>query len=111
MELRVIISRWEGVRAGWRLTEDEEAGLLGGTDFAGPIGEATSWKAPKLEQRMRLLIGLASELEELFVDEHRIHAWLRRPVDTEGGHRPIDLMSISPDWVRAFRRAARHFVE
>lgn len=111
MELRAIMSRWEVVRTGWLLTNDEETGLLGGADFAGPVGEATSWRAPKMEQRMRLLIDLAATLDELFIDEHRIRSWLRRPTSASGGHRPIDLMSVSPDWIRSFRRSAQEFIQ
>ncbi|HEY0027399.1 MAG TPA: antitoxin Xre/MbcA/ParS toxin-binding domain-containing protein [Allosphingosinicella sp.] len=109
MELRAIMARWEHVRAGWLLTNDEETGLLGGADFEGPVGEASSWRAPKMEQRMRLLIDLASSLEDLFIDEHRIRSWLRRPLSSAGGHRPIDLMSVSPDWIRTFRKSAQDF--
>jgi hypothetical protein len=63
-----------------------------------------------MEQRMRLLIDLASQLDNLLIDEHRIRSWLRRPVDRQGGHRAIDLMSVSPDWIRAFTRSALDFV-
>ena len=109
LELRAIMSRWESVRTGWRLTNDEETSLLGGADFSGCVGQAMSWRAPRMEQRMRLLVDLAILLDDLFIDEHRIHSWLRRPLQAAGGQRPIDLMSVSPDWIRAFRRSALDF--
>ena len=109
MELRAMMSRWDSLRARWALTPYEEPQLLGGTGFAGPVGNIASWRPARMEQRMRLLLDLGAALDALLVDERRIRAWLRRPLASLDGRRPIDAMSTSPEWIRALRRAALDF--
>ena len=109
MELRATMARWEAVRCRWALDAEEEAGVLGGTGFAGPVGEASSWRPAALERRVRLLVSLGDALEILFRDEARIRGWLRRPCGMLGGNRPIDAMSSSVEVVRLLRDAAEAF--
>lgn len=109
IEMRAMISRWDATRRRWALEDYEEAGLLGAAALAGPINEPASWGAPKMEQRMRLLIDLAAALDTLLVDETRIRDWLRLPLRSVGNRAPIEAMSSSVEWIRALRNAALDF--
>ncbi len=110
LEMLAMLSRWEGLHARWGLDSDEEAALLGGSAFAGPVGDIESWRSSRMEERMRLLIDLGSGLDALLVDEDRICSWLRRRIDLLGGLTPIEAMSSSIEWIRSLRRAALNFV-
>ena len=110
MEMRAMMSRWEETRARWALSPDEEAELLGGTGFAGPVGEAKSWHAGRLEQRMRLLVDLGNSLESLMRDETHVRRWLRRPMAGIGHRRPIAVMASSVEWIRNLRNAVQDFL-
>lgn len=109
MELRATMARWEAVRARWALNPADEAGVLGGTGFEGPPGEASSWRPAQLERRIRLLVSLGDALDVLLRDEARVRAWLRRPCPLIGGQRPLDAMSSSVEFVRVLRDAAEGF--
>ena len=110
MEMRAMMSRWEVTRARWALSPAEEAGLLGGTGFSGPVAEAASWNAVSLERRMRLLVELGDGLELLMRSEMDIRRWLRRPMPSIGHCRPIDVMETSVEWIRRFRDAVQDFL-
>ncbi|MES2096791.1 MAG: hypothetical protein V4459_08510 [Pseudomonadota bacterium] len=109
IEMRAMMARWESLRARWRLEAHEEAGLLGGAALTGPLGDVASWHAARMEQRMRLLIDLATALDALLVDGARIRNWLRRPLESTGGRAPIDAMASSVEWIRQFRGVATDF--
>ncbi|WP_176500224.1 antitoxin Xre/MbcA/ParS toxin-binding domain-containing protein [Sphingomonas sp. HMP9] len=110
IEMRAMISRWDATRQRWGLEDCEEAGLLGHDALVSPMTGLANWGAPKMEQRMRLLIDLAAALDALLVDETRVREWLHRPRRSVGSHTPIEAMSTSVEWIRAFRNAAREFV-
>lgn len=110
MEMRAMMARWEALREQWSLDAGEEAGLLGGTGFEGPVGEVASWQAPRMEQRMRLLIELGGALDVVLGGGHRVCLWLRRPLPSMGGMSPIEAMSSSVEWIRSVRGAALDFV-
>lgn len=110
MEMRAMMSRWEETRARWALNADEEAELLGGTGFAGPVGETESWAAVRLERRMRLLVDLGNALEALMRSDADVRRWLRRPMAGIGNRPPIDLMGSSIEWIRTLRNAVQDFL-
>lgn len=110
IEMRAMISRWDATRRRWGLEDGEEAGLLGHDALVSPMTELASWAAPKMEQRMRLLIDLAAALDALLADETRVREWLRCPLRSVGNCTPIEAMSSSVEWIRALRNAAREFV-
>lgn len=110
IEMRAMMSRWEELRDRWALRPHEEAGLLGGAALRGPVGEVASWRAPRMEQRMRLLIDLGVALDLLLIDGDRINYWLRRERDSMGGRSPIEVMSSSVEWIRQLRGVAQDFV-
>ena len=110
IELRAMIARWEALRERWALDTHEEAGLLGHSALDGPVGEVASWRAPRMEQRMRLLIDLGAALDALLVDGHRVSYWLRCPRESMGGRSPIEAMSTSVEWIRQLRGVAQDFI-
>lgn len=110
MEMRAMMSRWETTRARWALSPDEEAELLGGTGFAGPVGDASSWGAGRMERRMRLLVDLGDGLDRLMRSEADVRRWLRRPMPGIGHARPLDVMGSSVEWIRRFRDAVQDFL-
>lgn len=110
IEMRVMMARWESLCARWALDDAEEASLLGGAAFAGPVGKAASWRASSMEQRMRLLVELGAALDALLGDDYRICVWLRRPRESMGGKCPIEVMGTSVEWIRSLHRAASDFV-
>lgn len=110
VEMRAMMSRWEALRERWALDAQEEAGLLGGGALDGPIGEASSWRAARMEQRIRLLVELGAALDALLIDGHRVCFWLRRPRDSMGGASPVEVMSQSVEWIRQLRGVALDFL-
>lgn len=108
-ELCVIMGRWDTVRADWLLNPEEEAHLLGGTGMSGPVDQAESWEAPRMEQRMRLFIELWIALDMLMADEERVRRWLRRPLSSLGDRSPIQAMASSVEWIRTFKNIALDF--
>lgn len=110
MEMRAMMSRWETTKARWALSPAEEAALLGGTGFGGPVGEAASWNAIALERRMRMLVELGHGLELLMRSEMDVRRWLRRPMPGIGHCRPIDVMESSVEWIRMLRDAVQDFI-
>ena len=109
MEMRAMMSRWDTTRARWALNAEEEAGLLGGIGFSGPITDITSWSTVHMERRMRMLVDFANALDRVIDDETRVRAWLRRPSPLLDARRPIDAMSASIEFIRALRMAAEGF--
>ena len=110
IEMRVMMARWESLCARWALDDGEEAALLGDASLVGPVGEVASWRASRMEQRMRLLVELGAALETLLGDDYRICVWLRRPRESMSGKSPIDVMATSVEWIRSLHRAALDFV-
>lgn len=111
IEMRAMMARWDALRERWALEPHEEAGLLGDAALTGPIGDVGSWHAPKMEQRMRLLIDLGAGLDSLFEDEQRVRVWLRRKTASFGGATPIEVMTSSIEWIRQLRRVTWDFAQ
>ncbi|RYY26138.1 MAG: DUF2384 domain-containing protein [Sphingomonadales bacterium] len=110
-EMRAMMARWETLRQHWALEPHEEAGLLGDSALTGPVGEIASWRASRMEQRMRLLIDLGAGLDSVLGDRERIRAWLRRETQSFGGRSAIEVMTSSVEWIRQLRRVTWDFAQ
>lgn len=97
--LNGVLARWDAIAIRWGLDGDECSALLG--CFAdGPVDDVSSYGLPSAERRLRLLVNLEPVLAEVLVDEDRIRAWLRRANANLGGRAPLEVMALSPEWVR-----------
>lgn len=79
----------------WKLTDEEACQILGGLS----LRTWARWKKGEagridrdLATRLSLLLGIHKALRYLFVEPELAYSWIRKPNETFGGQRALDLL-------------------